>query len=215
MALRIGFDLDGVLADMEGGTGPPGGNPVRRTDDPPRRASGPRRIRPMPCASRLTPRRIRRRLPKARPNNVPPLLKLKMTPRQQRRLWRHVESIENFWESLAQLEPGVIERLARLTRERRWEIIFLTKRPEDRRRDRAAPDPALARITRLQTAQRVRRAGIARSHRGRARARHRRRRSSGKLPRCRRRLEGARDPDLARRARTSCRRPPSASGSAS
>jgi hypothetical protein len=66
----------------------------------------------------------------AAPDNVPPLLKIKMTTRQQRRLWRHVESIENFWESLAELEPGVIRRLARLTSERRWEIIFLTKRPE-------------------------------------------------------------------------------------
>ena len=64
------------------------------------------------------------------PENVPPLLKIRMTQRQQRRLWRHVESIENFWEGLAPLEPGVIERLARITSDRRWEIIFLTKRPE-------------------------------------------------------------------------------------
>src|SRR4051812_21895847 len=45
-------------------------------------------------------------------DNTPPLLKLKMTSRQQRKLWRHVETIENFWETLAELEPGVIERLA-------------------------------------------------------------------------------------------------------
>ena len=53
-----------------------------------------------------------------------------MTARQQRRLWQHVESIENFWEGLAELEPGVIRRLATLAADRRWEIIFLTKRPE-------------------------------------------------------------------------------------
>ncbi len=53
-----------------------------------------------------------------------------MTARQQRRLWQHVESIENFWEGLAELEPGVIRRLAALAADRRWEIIFLTKRPE-------------------------------------------------------------------------------------
>ena len=64
------------------------------------------------------------------PDNVPPLLKLRMTSRQQRRLWRPVETIENFWETLAELEPGVIQRLAAITAERRWEIIFLTKRPE-------------------------------------------------------------------------------------
>ena len=63
-------------------------------------------------------------------NDVPPLLKLNLSTRQQRTLWRHVESIENFWESLEELEPGVIERLATAAVERRWEIIFLTKRPE-------------------------------------------------------------------------------------
>lgn len=62
--------------------------------------------------------------------NTPPLLKLNMTSRQQRKLWRHVETIENFWETLEELEPGVIKRLAALAAERRWEIIFLTKRPQ-------------------------------------------------------------------------------------
>jgi hypothetical protein len=66
----------------------------------------------------------------AAPDNVPPMLKVRMTMRQQRRLWKHVESIENFWRTLKELEPGVIERLAALAAERRWEIIFLTKRPE-------------------------------------------------------------------------------------
>jgi hypothetical protein len=63
-------------------------------------------------------------------DNVPPLLKLNMTARQQRKLWTHVESIENFWYALEELEPGVIKRLADMAAERRWELIFLTKRPE-------------------------------------------------------------------------------------
>lgn len=66
----------------------------------------------------------------ASPDNTPTLLKLNMTARQQRRLWHHVESVENFWGTLTELEPGVIPRLASLAAERRWEIIFLTKRPE-------------------------------------------------------------------------------------
>ncbi len=61
--------------------------------------------------------------------SVPPLVKLNMTARQQSRLWRHVESIDNFWERLAPLEPGIIERLAAVAMERRWEVIFLTKLP--------------------------------------------------------------------------------------
>src|SRR5438552_18911189 len=60
------------------------------------------------------------------PDNVSPLLRLNMTLRQQRKLWRHVESIENFWQTLKEIEPGVIARLAATVSERQWEIIFLT-----------------------------------------------------------------------------------------
>ncbi len=36
---------------------------------------------------------------------------LNMTSRQQRRLWRHVESIDSFWESLQEIEPGAIAQV--------------------------------------------------------------------------------------------------------
>lgn len=127
MALRIGFDLDGVLADMEGEL-------VRQAEilfgEPMTRRVEPRAVRDQADAARASAEAMDATPVDGAANDVPPLLKLRMTPRQQRRLWRHVESIENFWESLAPLEPGVIERLARLTIERRWEIIFLTKRPK-------------------------------------------------------------------------------------
>ena len=128
MALRIGFDLDGVLADMEGEL-------VRQAEilfgEPMTRRVGQRTVPDHADATSTSADALDSAAPvDGAANDVPPLLKLKMTPRQQRRLWRHVESIENFWESLAPLEPGVIERLARLTSERRWEVIFLTKRPK-------------------------------------------------------------------------------------
>src|SRR5207253_11422257 len=53
-----------------------------------------------------------------------------LTQRQQNRLWRHVEGIEDFWRSLKEIEPGMVARLATLATERRWEIIFLTRRPQ-------------------------------------------------------------------------------------
>jgi hypothetical protein len=59
-----------------------------------------------------------------------PATALHLTSRQQSRLWRHVASIDGFWESLKEIEPGVVARLAALATARRWEIIFLTKRPE-------------------------------------------------------------------------------------
>ena len=60
---------------------------------------------------------------------VPPIVKLQMTARQERRLWRHVEAIENFWETLTEIEPGAVARLAAVATERKWEVLFLTKRP--------------------------------------------------------------------------------------
>ena len=52
-----------------------------------------------------------------------------MTPRQTHRLWRHVETVNDFWQDLQEIEPGSLARLHGLATERRWEIIFLTKRP--------------------------------------------------------------------------------------
>src|SRR4029077_11514540 len=132
MPLRIAFDLDGVLADMESElvrqaeilfgeamtrrlqeryveSGATGSAAAEKPDETP----------PDPSA-----------VAEGAPDNVPPLLKLKMTSREQRRLWRHVESMDNFWETLHELEPGVIQRLASIATDRRWEVIFLTKRPE-------------------------------------------------------------------------------------
>jgi len=61
---------------------------------------------------------------------TPSITKLDMTPRQRRRLWQHVTAIPDFWQSLREIEPGSIARLAQLAAERRWEVIFLTKRPQ-------------------------------------------------------------------------------------
>jgi len=117
VSLRIGFDLDGVLADMESEL-------VRQAKllfgdaiGAPDRADAPSDVRDdaEPAGEPV--------------ERVPAVLKLRMTARQQRKLWKHVESIDDFWETLAEIEPGTIERLAALAVDRRWEIIFLTKRP--------------------------------------------------------------------------------------
>ncbi len=63
-------------------------------------------------------------------DNAPLLLKLQLSSRQTRRLWRHAQAIEGFWESLNEIEPGAVSRLAAVAIDRRWEIIFLTRRPE-------------------------------------------------------------------------------------
>ena len=132
MALRIAFDLDGVLADMESELVRQaetlfGESMTRRLEE---RASDGAPATDPPTETAGGTEEQRQAAAETSSENVPPLIKLNMTTRQQRRLWKHVESIENFWLTLAELEPGVIQRLAAIAAERRWEIIFLTKRPQ-------------------------------------------------------------------------------------
>jgi hypothetical protein len=101
MALRIAFDMDGVLADMETAL-------IRQAD---------RLFGTSPAAG------------DAEGANQPPPARMRITPRQEKRLWARIATIENFWESLQEIEPGSIARLHALSVERRWEIIFLTRRP--------------------------------------------------------------------------------------
>src|SRR5947207_2323430 len=49
-----------------------------------------------------------------------------LTARQQRELWDRVCDRENFWELLDEIEPGALARLARLVHARKWELIFVT-----------------------------------------------------------------------------------------
>ena len=126
MALRLAFDLDGVLADMESELVRQaeilfGETMTRRLEE---------RATDAPPATDPTGEEQRQAAAETAADDVSPLIQLNMTPRQQRRLWKHVESIENFWGTLQELEPGVIQRLAQIAADRRWEIIFLTKRPQ-------------------------------------------------------------------------------------
>ena len=119
MPLRIGCDLDGVLADMDAGLLREaeilfGKGVARRLEES--AEAPPPDVEPDDAAA-------------SRPESIPPA-RLQISSRQERRLWRHIETVENFWEGLAEIEPGVVKKLASLAAERRWEIIFLTKRPE-------------------------------------------------------------------------------------
>ena len=82
--LRLAFDLDGVLADMESEL-------VRQAT--------------MLFGDSL------QASPGSEPaegvaHGVPEFVHLKMTSRQRRRLWRHIGSIDGFWETLQEIEPA-------------------------------------------------------------------------------------------------------------
>ncbi len=53
----------------------------------------------------------------------------KLTPAQLRRAWRCVRRTHNFWETLDELEPRALAKLHTVSRDRRWQVVFLTQRP--------------------------------------------------------------------------------------
>ena len=115
MALRIGIDLDGVLADMNSAL-----------DHHADQLFGPAPIVPEPARDVDAQASV---APDTAAGKTPLTLRRRLTEREQRRLWRRVRAIDGFWEQLDETEPGIVSRLAALATERRWEIIFLTKRP--------------------------------------------------------------------------------------
>jgi hypothetical protein len=137
LPLRIAFDLDGVLADMEAelvrhaetlfGPGVVRRPAANATEAKSADASG---AAPESDAADTLPEDEAQAAAEKSPDNTAPLLKISLNSRQQRRLWRHVEGIEDFWQSLPETEAGIVARLAATATERRWEMIFLTKRPQ-------------------------------------------------------------------------------------
>jgi hypothetical protein len=116
LSLRVGFDLDGVFADMDSALV----NQAQSLfgDKLASREPGP--AVPLDPTARGGPDPV---------EALPVPGQLHLTPRQQRRLWRHIATIDNFWMSLREIEPGAVKRLGAVAAARRWEVIFLTKRP--------------------------------------------------------------------------------------
>lgn len=121
MPLRVGFDLDGTVADMY--------SALRREAI---KLFGEDVLHTAPAASApQDPKQEQAPQPKPEDDQTTTLAiqELHLTSRQQNQLWDHVKQIENFWTTLPELEPGIISRIAKAASERRWEVIFLTTRP--------------------------------------------------------------------------------------
>ena len=118
MSLRIAFDLDGVLADMESellrqATTLFGEQAIRQAQQlasPPVSKSLEDTAKEAPDAPEARPKSDQPK-PEGEADEVP-ATRLHLTSRQMRRLWRHVESFPNFWETLDEMEPGMIAKFA-------------------------------------------------------------------------------------------------------
>jgi 5' nucleotidase, deoxy (Pyrimidine), cytosolic type C protein (NT5C) len=136
MPLRIAFDLDGVLADMDAGLvrevevlfgSTPGGPPEPGADAAPAALNSTALERSAARSASRSAQPVGRERVQ---DILPSFLGLRITARQQKRLWRHVHGIEGFWESLEEIEPGAVARLGAVAADRRWEVVFLTRRPQ-------------------------------------------------------------------------------------
>ena len=137
MALRIACDLDGTIANMDAAL-------QREAEqlfgpDVDVRSRGPQIVAVAPVRA-LGASGVAPAVPTPAGAAEPPLdlpaggngdrrLARPLTEREVSQLWEHVRRVEDFWTTLAEIEPGVVGRLGRAARERRWEIIFLTQRP--------------------------------------------------------------------------------------
>src|SRR5918994_1494736 len=101
--MRLGFDLDGTVADLQGAL-----------------AREARRLFPEVDPAAL-PRSV---APHADETPDAPVFSMSaLSARQQRDLWSAACTSVNFWETLEEIESGSLARLSRMARERKWEVI--------------------------------------------------------------------------------------------
>jgi len=134
MPLRVGFDLDGTVADMYSALHREAvklfGEEVLRKAA--YKTKKPQEVTGEAASARATVGQAPQDKSAEPDDDTTTNLameELHLTSRQQTQLWDHVKRVENFWATLPELEPGIIARIAKAAHDRRWEVIFLTTRP--------------------------------------------------------------------------------------
>ncbi len=118
MSLRIGFDMDGVFADFASAFHDVevrlfGRDAAIKPNDPEQEEAA--EAKAAAAGDTLE-------------EEGPP------SPRQLRRrrdaVWSAIRSTRDFWTTLEPLDPGAVRRLDDLATRHRWEVFFMTQRPE-------------------------------------------------------------------------------------
>jgi hypothetical protein len=136
MPLRIGFDMDGTIADFESAFravelrlfGP---GETMRAGDPEREETAEGR-----AGLHARPGEPARKGPAySGHDDSGDDAKARMAgARQARRrrdaVWAAIQGTPNFWETLAPLDPDAVGRIHALMLEHRWEVFFITQRPK-------------------------------------------------------------------------------------
>ena len=117
MSLRIACDLDGTLADMDAA--------LRREAE---RIFGEPVDVSLPTAN--VARHMTRRRGRDDGDDAASTRIRTLADGERSRLWDHVREIENFWETLPEIETGAVARLAGTAAAQGWEMLFLTQRPD-------------------------------------------------------------------------------------
>ena len=122
MPLRIGFDMDGVLADFAGAF----------------REYGHRVCGPTETAAKYIGQR---RLPGDQPETEEArqaaaeqeardrIEHARALRRREDKIWQAIESTPDFWRTLKPVEEGAVARIHALMLRHRWEVFFITQRP--------------------------------------------------------------------------------------
>jgi len=122
MPLRIGFDMDGVLADFGAAF----------------REYGTRLFGPVVPVNKHIGQR---RLPGDQPETEEArqvaaeleaqdrIESARALRRREDKIWQAIESTPNFWATLKPIEEGCVQRIHALMLRHRWEVFFITQRP--------------------------------------------------------------------------------------